>query len=599
MSTYVPSKSIQPTSIPSDRKKNEVPSVSNSLRESFLTSTLTSSTIKTIIKSNAPSSSLLPSCLPSNLVTKETSSIRTDVPKSSYSAGTGSSIGPEVEISNTFSQRLSGESTLTYLNETQVAAYEQQIYNLVKSDSNTKDAVVTVIDQQLLTSSSGSGRKLQDDPKKQLILTYVVTVKAKDNLNALRYFEKHADIVAEKKENILADLQKQGVKVLHVETTINLGSLPSITPSQFLSQFPSQMPSLYDWKLDYIDGSAKISEDNSKVIIQFNIIPPFVTKDDIKISFLKDSCNMKDKPKNDIFKTSGADFFVNDNGKVTITIGLNEGIDLRSTGFWKKDEINNEQGLGFCVRTDLMDSNDPDLGDLSLGKHQTRFWLKYDFDVGFDTSGKEIKDVDADQADDAEKKFNLNACICENDKCINEAALELNQDFELCIYPVSDQMMVETVSSMTMRQKPNKKFRPVVRGKPNIVSHVQLNRRFDIGGYEPRNGVIIGSKAIPIFFDGPLINGKLQSIEIRGDAKLAVDEFYDQPNRRSLIQKVRSMKIEKTLTDGDDIGRFGFSVPLSTGTEKKDNSLMLITGLSIVILIILVAMLQKKRKRRK
>merc|ERR1719343_202686 len=123
---------------------------------------------------------------------------------------------------------------------------------------------------------------------------------------------------------------------------------------------------------------------------------------------------------------------------------------------------------------------------------------------------------------------------------------------------------------MTMRQKPNKEFRPLVGGKPNVVSHVKLNKRFDIGGYEPRNGVIIGSKAVPMFFDGLLVNGALPNIEIRGNAKLAVDDFYDPSSQRSLIQKVRFMETDETLTDRDDIGRFGISVPLSTGAEKDN-----------------------------
>ena len=284
-------------------------------------------------------------------------------------------------------------------------------------------------------------------------------------------------------------------------------------------------------------------------------------------------------------------------------------------------------GVGVCVRTDITDSTDTELAMLPLAKHESTFWLGYDLEAGFTTVVDEVNDKDADAAEDATKSFLLGACICENAACSTNA-LALNQDFELCVYSIEERMMIENINAVFIEQDGTMKFQPIKAGK--LVSYIRSDRKFTIDG-NVKNGVIVGSKAVPVFFDGPLVGGKLPPIELSGTARLKFDESYEaskrllaevaskaltgvelkvdesyEASKRLLAEQTRSANGSKALTEleeGDE--QFELTVPLSTaGLDKLveaetkpegNNSLYWIAAVSAVALIALNVVVRRKK----
>jgi len=370
------------------------------------------------------------------------------------------------------------------------------------------------------------------------------------------------------------------------------------------SDAPTSTPTSTRWNIHYINGTAAIADDHSKLSIQFQVSPKDITQADLNVRILKESCNTTEVVPGDgedIFSTSEPDFFVNDGGNVTLTIGLNETFDPTTSGFWVNNETTNVMGLGFCIRTDLTDSQDVYLDGFALAMQEATFWLGYDLDAGFSTLVDEVIDGEEIAADDVYKSFQLEACICENDACVT-SSLELNQDFELCVWSPDERMLIESVTSMTMTQEPDNIFKPVVGGRPNVVSFVKVNKQFDIGG-TMLNGAVIGSKAVPLFFDD-FVNGELPNIVMSGTTTLGFDKSYT--SERRLEQKERSAA---DIMAEDGAEEFTVSVPLSTAAasnqvemkdepiEEDQSMLYIVALLSFLALIALAVVLRRKKRK--
>ena len=78
---------------------------------------------------------------------------------------------------------------------------------------------------------------------------------------------------------------------------------------------------------------------------------------------------------------------------------------------------------------------------------------------------------------------------------------------------------------VSIKQDGTMKFQLIKRGKPNVVSYICSNRKFTIDS-NIKNGVIIGSKVVPIFFDSLVVGGKLLPIELSGSTRLKFNELY-------------------------------------------------------------------------
>ena len=381
---------------------------------------------------------------------------------------------------------------------------------------------------------------------------------------------------------------------------------PSASPSISPSDLPTTVAQAANWNIYYVEKSAGLVSDNTKLTIKYDVSPVRITQPDLKLTFLKSSCDMDDQVENTVFKTTDAEYFQNEDGIVTLVLDLDES-NIAESGFWE-DDTEKGSGLGLCLRTDLTDSTDVDLAGFPLAKHESTFWLGYDLEAGFTTVVDEVNDMDADAADDAQTSFTLGACLCENEACTKNA-LALNQDFELCVYSIEERMMIENINSVFMKQDGTMKFQPIKEGKPNVVSYIRPDKKFTMDDGSVKNGVIVGSKAVPVFFDGPLIDGKLPPIELSGTAKLKFDELYES-SKRLLAQQARSAGGSEAVAKAEDgeegEDKFELTVPLSTAgldklveAETKPEGkkhLYWIAALSVVAIIALIVVARRKKK---
>jgi len=119
--------------------------------------------------------------------------------------------------------------------------------------------------------------------------------------------------------------------------------------------------------------------------------------------------------------------------------------------------------LSFCVRADLTGRSDDYTNSIMFT--ETVITLKFDKTGDFKIKSVAIDSIDSSNIRQNETfYFNIDAWICEvkgNSATCLDNRLNQNKEFEVCVFYLSDAMMIDSVEEMTMIQDEEVKVVPV------------------------------------------------------------------------------------------------------------------------------------------
>merc|ERR1712151_289481 len=293
---------------------------------------------------------------------------------------------------------------------------------------------------------------------------------------------------------------------------------------------------------------------------------------DLNFSFLQSTCNLHDKADDNIFYDSIVSYTDDKQDQVQLSFAINQ-TNPPSSNLW--DET--VDTFGFCIRTDLTGRS---VGlNMTMARNEKIVKLKYSLVAGYSIITNELIDV-APNETLIDVSNNIGACLCNVDDECTSQALQMNQEFFICIYSEDDWANVEEVTSLLMKQR-QVKYKPIQGGKGNDITEITLNKQFTFDG-RTLNGASIRSRVFPIFFE----DNAPSSITISGAVKLAFQD--NKAYLRSLQQKIR----ENHVHDEIDTETFQLEVSLMKDDlallrnnkehhDKETNSLAVIAILTV------------------
>jgi len=287
--------------------------------------------------------------------------------------------------------------------------------------------------------------------------------------------------------------------------------------------------------------------------------------EDVDTQYLDSTCNQEAKITDGSVYEVGRRYHNNTNNVLLVQIGVN------TTTMVDRDILNNAM-LSFCVRADLTGRSIN--YTKSIAFTETIVTVNFNMTNNF---GIIVKDIDVVPIDPStfitNESFEVDACICEvegnNATCIAQK-LKQNQEVEVCLFSLSDVMMIESVQNMEMVQDNEAKFSPVTDRQSNALTQSVTNQRYlKTNDNLEYNAAHVSTRVVSALFrDKPV-----SQVIIRGKLNL---DFADagQQISRTLVQQKRPDVTQASGGDSESGGAdktelFALRVLLDDGDVKS------------------------------
>jgi len=207
-----------------------------------------------------------------------------------------------------------------------------------------------------------------------------------------------------------------------------------------------------------------------------------------------------------------------------------------------------------------------------------------------------------------ENSFKVDACVCDvlgnSTTCLAKPMIQ-NQQFDLCIFSLSDMAMIDSVNKLQMLQENVVKYKPIVDGLDDPLTKSITRRRWlKTNDGHKYNGARITARVISSFF----MNRPLHPVIIRGEVLLTLTSAHDN-DRRSLYSGDHETELQSfaiMFQPGDNVvskvtrNINDARTPKADSSDRKIDNFGIsgiVFGISISVFIVAAVMIYVERYR--
>jgi len=298
---------------------------------------------------------------------------------------------------------------------------------------------------------------------------------------------------------------------------------PSENPSTQLTETPSVQPSYsiqHNWNITIADVMMDASHANNESFamlnLQFNISHGRMPE--VKVGFHDFTCSQASKLTY-LYEMSKE---YHERNWGIIQIGVNKKDMLASNAF-------NNNTFEFCVRIDAKGYKDVK----PISYDERIITMNFDAVNAMAPIHLSHRKIDPSVVT-LQHSFKVDACICDvagkSATCLAKT-MKQNQQFDICIFSLSDVVFIDSVRNLQMVQDNKVKYKPITDGLDDpltkSITHQKFTKTNDGYGY---NAARVTTRVISSFF----MDRPIPPVTIRGDVQLVFSDANQNDGRRLL-----------------------------------------------------------------